>query len=300
MISLDIDLSYLTRYYHIGMDALEKYRNKSIREIMVQEAEQGNKFAADFLIKITSDPKELAKVFQLINPKNRYLILINMNKEDLTKIMALLKPQELILGLSIFTKEGILELMKEMDAEALSVVILKNMDINKFLKVLPEEFLDEFFKSEKLNKNILMKGMEEVDETELQKMMEKINGQPCYEDKDSILQKMNKMDDKHFADAILSMEKRGKEQLIGNVLKEKPDLFEEFSPEAMIQPFMTMEKEDILKCLTVLNTEELMTMTDELPQELMALIATQIDPQVFAQVLTSEFKDVIADCGINI
>ena len=87
MITLDIDLSYLSRYYNIGFDSLSKYQNKSITQIMQMEAAKGNIAAAEFLLKITSDPEELASFFQLINPKNRYLILINMNEDDLMKIL---------------------------------------------------------------------------------------------------------------------------------------------------------------------------------------------------------------------
>ena len=67
MITLDIDLSYLSRFYNIGTNILEQYQNKSITQIMQIEASKGNRSAAEFLLKVTSDPEELAKVFQLIN-----------------------------------------------------------------------------------------------------------------------------------------------------------------------------------------------------------------------------------------
>ena len=87
MITLDLDLAYLSSYYHIGTNALDQYKNKSITQIMEIEAAKGNSKAAEFLLRAVSDPKELANVFQLINPKNRYLILRNMNKEDLCKVI---------------------------------------------------------------------------------------------------------------------------------------------------------------------------------------------------------------------
>lgn len=300
MITLDLDLSYFSRYYHIGSDALQQYKNMSITQIMQTEAAKGNGLAAQFLMRIMSNPEELAQLFQLVNPKNRYLILSNMNQEDLAKIMEFLEPEQLVLGLSIFTQEALVELMKKLPAETLATVVLEKMDVEKFLNQCPEEYMDEFFTSDKLDRNMFMKALEDVDELQLQKMMETVSGQPCYDDKDTIIQQMGSLDDDNFMRAMTSFEPEGKKQMIFNMLQEKPELFEEFSAEAMTHPFETMKKEDVLKSLTVLDTKELMPMVQDLPQDIMALIATQIDPVVFAQVLATDFKDIIASCGMQI
>ncbi len=298
MITLDLNLSYLSKYYNISSSSLEMYRNKSIKEIMELEAEKGNPLAAGFMMQITKDPSKLVELFQLVNPRNRFLILSNMNKDDLTNIMALLEPYQIVLGLSIFNQEMIIALMKKLEPEALSKVVLKKMSPDKFLKSIPEKYMDEFLNSNKIDRNILNKGIMYVDEYNLQKMMEKTTGQACYEDKDTILKKMSSMKDDEYKNTILNMEVEGKRELILGILKEKPELFQEFSADAMTFPFRTMEKEEILKSLTVLETEELLPMVEDLPQEVMTLIATQIDPKVFAQVLVSDFKDIIAECGI--
>ena len=299
MISLDADLSYLSRYYNISSSAIEQYRNMSIVQIMQTEAEKGNVQAAEFLIKITSDPNELAKVFQLIEPKNRFLILSHMNKEDLTNIMQYLEPEELILGLSIFNKDVLVKMLELLDPESLATVVLNKMDSDKFLQLIPEEYLNEFLMSDKINKEMIMKAIEYVDESELQKMMENYSGQSCYESKENIMEQLNTMDSDNFMKVILSAESKGKQQLISGILSRKPDLFEEFSTEAMAYPFRTMQKEDILKSLTVLDTKEMLPMVENLPQEIMALIATQIDTSVFSKILCSDFKNIILSCGIR-
>jgi len=299
MISLDLDLSYLSSQYNIGTRDMQQYQNMSIVQIMQTEAEKGNPAAAKFMLQITTNPEELAKLFQLINPKNRYLILMNMNENDLMMVMQFLKPQELVLGLSIFTHDALVKLMMELPPETLATVVLSKMDSNKFLNSIPEKYMDEFFTSDKLDRNLLMKALEDVDEEQLQKMMENITGQSCYEERDSILQSMSEMSDDNFMRAIYSFEPDGKQQLISNLLQEKPELFEEFSAEAMTHPFTVMEKDDILKSLMVLDTKEMLPMVQDLPQEIMALIATQIDPKVFSEILCSDFASVIANCGIN-
>lgn len=298
MIGLDLDLSYLSRYYNISSSALEQYQNMSIVQMMQTEAAKGNKSAADFLMKITSDPKELANVFQLVDPKNRFLILANMNQEDLANIMQYLQPEELILGLSIFNQDMLVQMLQLLDPESLATVVLSKMDSDKFLKLIPEDYLNEFLMSENINKNMMMKALEEVDEDQLQKMMENFSGESCYDSKENIIQQMGKMEEDTFKKIVLAAEPEGKQQLISGLLQKKPELFEEFSPEAMAYPFKTMQKEEILKSLTVLDTKEMLPMVEDMPQEIMALIATQIDPAIFSKILCSDFKDVIASCGI--
>lgn len=298
MIGLDLDLSYLSRYYNISSSALEQYQNMSIVQMMQTEAEKGNQSAADFLMKITSDPKELANVFKLVDPKNRFLILVNMNQEDLANIMQYLQPEELILGLSIFNQDMLVQMLQLLDPESLATVVLSKMDSDKFLKLIPEDYLNEFLMSDNINKNMMMKALEEVDEDQLQKMMENFSGESCYDSKENIIQQMGKMEEDTFKKIVLAAEPEGKQQLIGGLLQKKPELFEEFSPEAMAYPFKTMQKEEILKSLTVLETKEMLPMVEDMPQEIMALIATQIDPAIFSKILCSDFKEVIASCGI--
>ncbi|MCD7780018.1 MAG: hypothetical protein LUH05_05030 [Candidatus Gastranaerophilales bacterium] len=299
MITLDLDLTYLCSQYNIGTSAMQQYQNMSVVEIMQAEAEKGNTAAAEFLMGITNNPEELATLFELINPQNRFLILMNMNQDDLMMVMEYLQPEEMVLGLSIFSQDALIKLMQELPAETLATVVLENMDSEMFLKSIPEEYMDEFLSSDKIDRNMLMKALEDVDEEQLQKMMENVTGQSCYEERDSILETMSAMSDDDFMQAIGSFEPDGKIQLISNLLQEKPDLFEEFSAEAMTHPFTTMKKEDVLKSLTVLDTKDMLPMVEDLPQDLMALIATQINPETFSELLCENFADVIANCGIQ-
>ena len=130
MISLDLDLSFLSSQYNIGSSAIQQYKkqNMTITEIMETEASKGNSRAAEFMMRITSNPQELAELFQLVNPKNRYLILAHMNEQDLMMVMQFLKPEELILGMSVFTQESLVQLMMELPPETLATVVLIKID----------------------------------------------------------------------------------------------------------------------------------------------------------------------------
>ena len=299
MITLDLDLDYLSSRYHIGSRAMEQYKSKSIVQIMQAEAKKGNTAAAEFLAEITSNPEELAKLLVLFDPKNRYLILSHMNEKDLMMIMQFLEPEQMILGLSMFNHDALIELMQKLPPETLAIVVLEKMEPSKFVKELPEKYLDEFLSSDKIEPKMIRKAMENIDEEQLQKMMENFTGESCYDDRDTILEQLGRFSDENFMKAVSCAEVEGKQQIILGLLQEKPELFEEFSAEAMTYPFMNMEKEEILKSLTVLETQQMLPMVEDLPRDIMALIATQIDPNVFAEILCNDFASVIANCGIN-
>lgn len=301
MITLDLDISYLCSRYHIASLNIMQYKkqNMSIEQIMEAEIRKGNLEAAKMLMQITSNPDELSKLFQLVNPQNRFLLLSNMNRNDLLMIIELLEPEELVLGLSIFNVDILTDLMMRMDTEVLSNLVLSTMKTEKFLQMLPEKFLDEFLSSDKLDKGILMEAIQNVDEEQLQKMMESFSGESCYDSKNSIIDKLGAMNDDDFRSAMFMFEPEGKQQLINGVLIKKPELFKEFSPEALVYPFKQMNKGAVLQSLLQLKTKDMIPMIEQMPEEILSLIATQIDPSKFAEILCHDFADVIAKCGIK-
>ena len=120
----------------------------------------------------------------------------------------------LILGMSIFTQESLVQLMMELPPETLATVVLSKMDSNKFLNSIPEEYMNQFLQSDKIDRGMLMEALENIDDNELQKMMEAYSGQPCYENGDSIREQMGSMKDDDLMKAIMSFEPEGKKQLI--------------------------------------------------------------------------------------
>ena len=40
-------------------------------------------------------------------------------------------------------------------------------------------------------------------------------------------------------------------------------------------------------------------MVNELPDELLAVVVTQIDPEVFAEILSKNFKDILQEIGVG-
>jgi len=56
-----------------------------------------------------------------------------------------------------------------------------------------------------------------------------------------------------------------------------------------------LKKEYLIKTMTTLDPEFLVPMIEELPKDLIQVVATQIDPNDFADMLSSEFPDLIME-----
>ena len=103
----------------------------------------------------------------------------------------------------------------------------------------------------------------------------------------------------HFKEALKCFEKEEKMGIILYLTKEEPELFTEFSKDALIFPLKQMDKPDIVKSMNKLEPEDLIKMVQELPDDFLAAVITQIDPLEFAEVLTKSYKDILSEIAIG-
>ena len=82
------------------------------------------------------------------------------------------------------------------------------------------------------------------------------------------------------------------------MVKEDPDYLLEFSQTALMEPLTKLQKPDFLKSLQVLETEDCLKMLQELPEDIMPAVVTQIDPEVFAQLLSNNFQDILKQISL--
>lgn len=306
MIRLDIDLSYLTNNFQIGTSRINQYGNKSIEEIMELEAAQGNKSAQNYELSVLRNPRELLKFFKLASARNRYAIIRNLNSQDLNYLLQFLSTEDLQMGLMYFTKTKLMNLIYKLPKNKIAAVMLKAISPEKFLKMIPEKELNKFFDSDKLDKKQIMdyiKGMEpEKLNKMMQKFMTKMTGQKQENmnlEPETIFNFLENLQPDKFKEALKCFEKDDKMGLILNLTKKDPKLFAEFSKEALMIPFKQMDKPDIVKAMDALEPEDLLKMVQQLPDDILAVVATQIDPQDFAEILCTQFQDVLSEIAIG-
>ena len=298
MIQLNLDLNYFTQYFEISTQRLNEYASKSIEEIMELELEQGNDYAA-LISSAMQNPQKLAKLLQLMDPKNRYLIIRNLSENDLEKLIPYLEQDDLLWGLRYFRVDKIIEMLNKLPTEELMSVVLQRFTLKDIFLLMPTEEMDKFFENEKVERKDVMKHFEALDPSELERILVEQFGSVMKEkNQEEQLKFMESLKDDDFIKMLQGMKKHDKIDLMVSLCKEKPKLLEEINPECLTNPMRTMEKHDILQCMDVLDPEFLIPMVEELPPDLLQVVATQIDPIVFAQVLIDEFPDVLSKIAL--
>lgn len=306
MIRLDIDLSYLTNNFEVGTQRINQYGDKSIEEIMKLEAQQGNTQASRFDTQVLNNPRELVKLLKLTSSRNRFAIISNMNTDDLQYLMQFLDMKDLLMGLMCFTKTKLLNLIYDMPKEKIAKIVFNAFSPEKFLKMIPEKEINKFFDSDKLDKKQIMDFIKQLDPEKLNKMMEKfltkmtgkkqenLNMEP-----EQIFQFLDKLNPDKFKEALKCFERDDKMDLILALTKKDKKLWTEFSKNALTMPLQQLDKVDIVKNMNKLEPEDIMKMLQELPDDALAMVVTQIDPLQFADVLVKNFQDILGEISIG-
>ena len=299
MITLDVNLAYLIKNYKVNTKRINEAGLTTIDEFMEAEAAQGNKSAVSFENEVFNDPQSILELFQLTSPKNRFLILKNLNTNELQYLMQFLGDKELYNSLKFLSQEKLMKMVSKLPKEKLATIVFNSFSVKNFLKVTQEKEMNKFFESPKLEKNDILKAVEGMEPEKLQSMMELLTGQVCQHcDAKEVQEKMAALDDKKFMRTLQAFNPETKAALIMNMTKEKPEYLLEFSNEALMKPLTQLQKPDFLKTLSVLDPKDHLDMLSELPDDIMPLVVTQIDPEVFAKLLATNFKDILKEISL--
>ena len=170
MIQLNLDLNYLTQYFEITTQRLNEYSAKSIDEVMELEEQEGNQ-AASLIASAMQNPDKLAKLLQLIDPKNRYLIIRNLSENDLSKLLPYLEQEDLLWGLKYFRVDKIIEMLNKLPTEELMSVVLQRFTLKDIFLLMPQEDINKFFENQEVERQDVMKYFETLNPSELERIL---------------------------------------------------------------------------------------------------------------------------------
>lgn len=299
MITLDVNLSYLIKNYGINTKRINEAGLTTIDDFMEAQAVQGNKEAVDFEDDVYNDPASILELYQLTSPKNRFLILKNLKADDLQYLMQFLDDKVLYSALQFISQDKLTKLVSQLPKEKLATIVFNSFSVKNFLKVTQEKEMNKFFESPKIEKQDILNSISGLEQNKLQGMMELLTGEmTTHCDSREVRDKMATLDDKKFARTLMAFNPETKASMIMNMTDENPEYLLEFSTNALMKPLTQLQKPDFLKTLQVLEPEDCLDMLQELPKDIMPAVVTQIDPEVFAQLLSTNFKDILKEISL--
>ena len=295
-IKIDANLSVLQNKLSISSSRMALYAEKSIDEIIESEAKAGNNRAVQYARELYGNASQLVKAFSLDNPSNKLVILQELNEKDIMEIMPNIDKEGLMLGLNFFTQDKMLKLLEEAPIEEVVNMALEVLPLGDILEMIPSKDLDKFVQNKDLDEALVFDFLDQLAPEVLAQMVETVTGVPLEEeslDPKELTKMIQGFDKDTYLDSMVAMDADAKRQLIGLMAKKDPEILQLFEAKSYTNSLATLQKPDMMKGTIALTPETMVEMLGELPKELMAIVATQIDAKEFAEILVKKHQDIL-------
>lgn len=274
----------------------EQYASKSLEEIVEAEAEAGNQEAVEFAKELFKSPSMLVKIFKLADSENKLELLREMSSDQLQEFLPLMEEEDINQGLYFFDMNKLLKMLEEIPSEQLVNTVFQMFTEEAVINYLPEEELNEFLDSTDLKKNQILKHLKDIPEEYLAQMYEAVSGKNSGEmNSVQLVDKIDELNPLQFKDALNAMQPVAKQQLTLGIANEHKELYQNFDAHAYTNMIHTYKfQPEVVKAMAVIEPEEKIKMLEELPDDLLAIVITQIDAEVFAEQLIKKHPELIA------
>ena len=297
-VSLDSNIVYLKDRLNINTSRMNNYADKSVDEIIKEEAKQGNQTAVEYKRDLFGNADELINSFKLEDPNNKYNVISAMNEEQQQKLLPMLESEDMVLGLNFFTEEKLLKMFNEVPPEDAVNVALGTFTLEQIVTMLPMEQLEKFFYKDEVEKEQVIKQLEKMPPEILIQMIEGITGEPADEnDSMALIQSIASLPDNQYKETMANIDPVVQMQLVFQMAHDDKRILELFDNTAYIGMLQRLQKPDIVKSMIGLSDESLRNMISELPPDLFAIVATQVDTKELAKFLMEDCQNVLEKLG---
>lgn len=297
-IVIDANMTLFAERLHISSSRMvQDYGLKTIDEIIEAEAAQGNSQAVNYAREMFNSSDKLIKIFKLTNSENKFVLLQSMDNLTRQKVLPLLEKEDLVMGLYFFKQEKLLDMLLDVDIEELVNVVLDAFPFEQIITLIPEEDLAMFFQSDKLEKYVIVNELKSMPHEIMSKFLEGITGKPSdkIDDPDGILNGITSLSEDKFKDFMSVIDPDVQRQLVYQITKKDQKYLYLFNNQMYVDMLGTLMKNDMIPSMIALEKETLEKMISILPDDLMSIVASQVDTQEFAKFLMKGHLDVLKD-----
>ena len=296
-IVIDADLTTLMYKLNISASKMQnEYALMTIEQIVEAEAEAGNQEAVKYAEELFQSPDMLVKIFKLADPNNKLEFLNEMTADQLRAFLPLMEEEDINEGLKFFTQNKLMKMLEEIPPEQLVNTVFEMFSQEEIVKYLPEDQLDKFLTDTDIEKNKVINNLPSIPKEYLAQMYESVSGENAEEmNSNQIIDKISDLNPLQFKDAMLSMQPIAKQQLTLGLGKEHNELYQNIDAHAYTNMINTYKQQpEVVKAMAVIEPEEKIKMLQQLPNDLLSIVITQLDARVFADTLIKENPELIA------
>ena len=192
--------------------------------------------------------------------------------------------------------DKLLDMMEVLPPEQLVKAVFEMLSQEEIIQYMPEDQLDKVLTGPELDKNKVLEHLKSIPPEYLAQMIENVTGEPLDEmDSLGMINQIGGFNPTEYKDALTGMQSTQKQQLMLSLCKENPELYQLFAAEEYTNIINTYkQKPQVVKALEVIEKEETIKMLKELPNDLLSMVITQIDPDTFGDMLLKKHADLLA------
>ncbi len=296
MLVIDANLEYLQKVLNISPVKMQQYATMSVDEILEAEAAQGNQQAIELAHELSTNVNLVMELFDLADTNNKYLILREMTEQQLHVFLPEMEKNDMLQGLFFFTEDKLMKMLEWLPPDQLVKTVFEMFSQEQIVQLMPEEQLDKFLTSTDIDKNKILKHMQSIPAEYVAQVLEQITGEQMDNlDNIDLSKKFGQLNPLEYKDALRAFQPTQKQQLVLSLGKEHPEWFQLFDAHAYTN-IIRREKHqpEVVKAMSVIEPEHIQKMIEELPNDLLAIVITQIDTEKFAEILMNEFPEIMA------
>ena len=296
-IVLDTNMKLFAERLNITSSRMvQDYGLKTVDEIIEAEAAQGNTQAINYAREMYNSPAKLIKIFKLADVENKFVLLHNMNSQMREAILPMLEKDDLVMGLYFFTQDKLLDMLMDVDIEELVNVILGAFPLEDIVMMFTEDDLAQFFQHDELEKYDVINQLKSLPPEVMIKFVEGITGKPSEETNPlDLIKSIEELPTDKYRDFMSAIDPDVQRQLTFQLTKQKPEYLQLFPNETYVNMLSTLMKPEMVKPMINLEKDSLVTMITELPEDLMSIVAAQVDTKDFAEYLLDGHLDLLED-----
>jgi len=292
---IDANMKLFSDRLHISSSRMiQDYGLSSIDEIIKAETEKGNTHAVQYAREYYSSPDKLIEMFKLADVENKYVLINHMDERTRFKLLPYLDNEDLVMGLYFFTQEKLLKMMMTVGIEELVRVILAAFPPEQVVMMFREEDLMSFFMNRELSKEAVLEQLRCMPPDVMQKFVEGVTGRPFGEtDPMELINSLSQLPDDKFGKFMACIDPDVQRQLVYQLTQEDPAYFTLFSNETYVNMLATLNKQEMVAPMVMLNKETLMSINTLLPIDMLSIVLAQIDTMDFAKFLQDGHMDIL-------
>lgn len=282
---------YTNAYAANGVPQSNK-TNETAQTSQVGDANQVN----DPNLKANIDYYQLIEDLKLYLPENRFAILLMLPYAELMQMLNFLDKGQLVNGLRFFTKEKLLTLVGRLPKKDLLKMLFQMFTNRKqLIENLPTKEIMGFLSSNEIDKKHFMKIFEMMPKETLSQIAGYLTKKDCKKmSKKELMEEIRPFKKFHIVDGLKKLDEKTLRGFVTDLCETFPKFYNEFSHGALFDLTAKFARTDIVDSMIVLDNEKILEMLAQLPEKLIALTASQINYEVFAQILLADYKDLLA------